>query len=291
MNKIGSSETIRKTTFNFYNYKQNTVSHKKHIDTLFLEWFIGFVEGYGTFIVSNQRIFFIINHKEQRILYYIRTKLGFGKVSHYQNYSRYIVADRINVDRLISLFNGNLLLEKTNTLFGLWLSARNLYSEKNIEKRPQNKGNKENEPLFARNGWLSGFIEKEGRFNARRIIDKRSLLGFRVRPHFILDPLSEKPFLEKVQLFFKKGRIEKMKEGENIYKIYRFTCNHMKGHEKIIEYLESYPLRTLKKVSFLRWTSLCNYIKNRKDLPWQGKVYNRVENLIKNINSFDKTKS
>lgn len=286
MNKIGSSETIRKTTFNFYNYKQNTVSHKNHIDTLFLEWFIGFVEGSGTFIVSNQRLFFIINHKEERILYYIRTKLGFGKVSNYQNYSRYIVADRINVDRLISLLNGNLLLEKTNTLFCVWLSARNLYSEKNIEILSQN------EQTFARNGWLSGFIEKEGSFNARRITDNRYTLGFRVRPHFILDPLSEYPFLEKVQLFFKKGRIEKIKEGKNEEdKIYRFTCNHMKGHDKIIEYLESYPLRTLKKVSFLRWTSLCNYIKNRKDLPWQGKVYNRVENLIKNINSFDKTKS
>ena len=289
MNKIGSSETIRKTTFNFYNYKQNTVSHKNHIDNLFLEWFIGFVEGHGTFIVSNQRLFFIINHQEQRILYYIRTKLGFGKVSHYQNYSRYIVADRINVDRLISLFNGNLLLEKTNTLFGLWLSARNLYSEKNIEKISRNKGY---EQTFTRNGWLSGFIEKEGRFNARRIIDNRCLLGFRVGPHFILENCSEKPFLEKVQLFFKKGCIEKIKEGGNEeQQIYRFTCNHVKGHEKIIEYLESYPLRTLKKVSFLRWTSLCNYIKNRKDLPWQGKVYNRVENLIKNINSFDKTKS
>lgn len=188
-----------------------------------------------------------------------------------------------------TLFNGNLLLEKTNTLFGLWLSARNLYSEKNIEKISRNKGY---EQTFTRNGWLSGFIEKEGRFNARRIIDNRCLLGFRVGPHFILENCSEKPFLEKVQLFFKKGRIEKMKEGGNEeQQIYRFTCNHVKGHEKIIEYLESYPLRTLKKVSFLRWTSLCNYIKNRKDLPWQGKVYNRVENLIKNINSFDKTKS
>lgn len=292
MNKIGSSETIRKTTFNFYNYKQNNVSHKKHIDTLFLEWFIGFVEGDGSFIVSNQRLFFIINQKEQKILHYIRTNLGFGKVSTYLNYSRYIVADKTNVDRLISIFNGNLLLEKTNAIFLLWLSARNSYSEKKIEFISQNKEYKEYKRYkqrLERNGWLSGFIDAEGCFNAKRIIDNRYTLGFRVRLRFILDQKGELQILEKIQLFLEKGGIEIRKQGtDEKNKIYRFTCN---PHEKLLQYLTLYPLRTFKKVSFLRWKSLSNYIKNRKNLPWQGKVLNRVENLIKNINSFDKTQS
>ena len=318
MNKIGSSETIRKTTFNFYNYKQNTVIHKKRINTSFLEWFIGFAEGDGSFIVSNQRLFFIINQKEEKILHNIRTNLGFGKVSTYQTYSRYIVADKTNVDRLISLFNGNLQLEKTNARFCLWICARNQYSEKKVCFIPRKgynnqiscahsipncvraslfslKGDddKAKQDLFfdfSENAWLSGFIDAEGCFNATRIIDSRYTLGFRVRLRFLLDQKGELQILKKVQLFLEKGYISTRNlscKGKEKDSMYRFTCNHMKGHEKLIKYLKSYPLRTLKKVAFLRWTSLCNYIKNRKTLPWQGKVYNRVENLIKNINQKD----
>lgn len=344
MNKIGSSETIRKTTFNFYNYKQNTVSHKKHINTSFLEWFIGFTEGDSSFIVSNQRLFFIINQKEEKILYNIRTNLGFGKVSTYQNYSRYIVADKTNVDRLIFLFNGNLQLEKTKRLFRLWLSARNQYSEKKIcflttkkeihtknqifsiqegiqkkeciqcvrtlQKQSNNKKKQDLSFNFSENGWLSGFIDAQGWFNATRIIDHRYTLGFRVKPTFKLDQKGELQILKKVQFFLKKGYISTLKEYKiccipcmypfpcipsteyPLYplkeKIYRFTCNDVKSHDNLIQYLKRYPLRTLKKVSFLRYASLCNYIENRKTLPWQGKVYNRVENLIKNINSLNK---
>ncbi len=292
MTKIGSSETIRKTTFNFYNYKQNKVSHKKHIDSSFLEWFIGFVEGDGSFIVSNQRLFFIINQKEEKVLHGIRTNLGFGKVSTYLSYSRYIVADRSNVDRLISLFNGNLLLRKTNTRFRLWLDARNQYSKNSICSKPE-KGIQSLES-FSGNGWLSGFIDAEGCFNVQPILDNRYTLGFRVGLRFILDQKNELQVLEKVQLFLEKGYISIGKlspcplcpfieKKEKMEPMYRFTCTHMRSHEKLIEYLKNYPLRTLKKVKFIRWKSLCNYIKNRKTLLWQGKVLNRVENLIKNI--------
>ena len=119
MNKIGSSETLRKTTFNFYNFTQNLVSHKKKIDKSFLEWFVGFSEGNGSFIVSKEGLLFIINQKEEKILYYIRTNLGFGKVSLYKTYSRFVVANKKNIDRLISIFNGNLVLDKTHSRFSI----------------------------------------------------------------------------------------------------------------------------------------------------------------------------
>ena len=65
--------------------------------------------------------------------------------------------------------------------------------------------------------------------------------------------------------------------------MYRFSSTSIHSHEKLIEYLDKYPLRSLKKVNFIRYASLLRYIKNRKILPWKGKVLQKVEKLIKNI--------
>lgn len=275
MNKIESSETIRKTTFNFYTYKNNLVKHKKKINIDFLQWFIGFAENDASFIVSNNRLFFIINQKEEKILYLIKTNLGFGKVSTYKNYSRFIVADTKNIDRLISIFNGNLVLNKTNTRFLSWLQTRNLYSADKIEFLQKNTL-----VNLSDNAWLSGFIDAEGCFNVVRINDVKYSLGFRVRLRFIIDQKNEKCILYLIQNFLQSGVISNRK---NIETMYRFTSTSISSHEKLIEYLSSYPLRTFKKVSFLRFFSLLRYIKNRRILPWKGKVLQKVENLIKNI--------
>ena len=307
MNKIGSSETIRETTFNFINVQQKIVSHKTFIKTSFLEWFVGFSEGDGSFIVSNKKnqLFFIINQKEEKVLYYIRANLGFGKVSKYSSYSRYIVADKGSVDRLISIFNGNLVLNKTNTRFVLWLQARNQYSTEEICYRGINKL-----VTFHKNGWLSGFTDAEGCFNAQKLKDTRYTLGFRIRLRFILDQKGEYPIFEKCQFFLKSGSItnrntdffsKKMKKPfktrsfnrpnpttlRKVYTpcMYRFTSTHMKSHDILCEYFKEYPLRTIKKVPFTRFTSLCYYIKNRQSLPWTGKVLLRIEHLVKNLNS------
>jgi len=299
MDKIGSSETIRKTTFNFYTYKQNLVSHKKKINVNFLQWFIGFVEGDGSFIVSNTRLFFIINQKEEKILHFIRTNLGFGKVSTYKNYSRFIVADKTNINKLIFIFNGNLVLNKTNARFVCWLNARNVYSTEKLDYL-----NKIQFLNLNDNAWLSGFIDAEGCFNVVRSQDSRYTLGFRVRLRFILHKKNEICILNKLKFFLTSGVITKRKivntslnqlgtvfvtENDKVLSekseqpMFTFTCTSILSHEILIKYLTNYPLRTFKKVSFLRFTSLLRYIKNRKKIPWQNKVLRKVEKLIKNI--------
>jgi len=286
MNKIGSSETIRETTFNFINVQQKIVSHKTFIKTSFLEWFIGFSEGDGNFIVSNKKnqLFFIINQKEEKVLYYIRANLGFGKVSKYSSYSRYIVADRGSVDRLISIFNGNLVLNKTNARFVLWLQARNLYSTEEICYRGINKLKS-----FHTNGWLSGFIDTAGCFNAQKVKDTRYPLCFRIRLRFILFQKDDLFILEKVGNFLKEGSLTNRKLSPTTLRkvdgMYRFISTHMKSHHIIDEYLKRYPLRTIKKVSSIRFKKICYYIKNRQSLPWKGKVLLRIENLVKNLKS------
>ena len=282
MNKIGSSETIRETTLSFIDVPQKLVSHKTFIKTSFIEWFIGFSEGDGNFIVSKKQVFFIINQKEERVLYYIRANLGFGKVSKYLSYFRYIVADKKCVDRLISIFNGNLVLHKTNNLFLLWLQVRNQYSTDCICYRGINKL-----PTLHNNGWLSGFTDAEGCFNAQKIKDTRYTPFFRIRLRFILDQKDEYSIFEKILIFLKTTNRKQYPYIKGIKKsgMYLFTSTHMKSHDILLEYFKKYPLRTQKKVSLARFTTLCYYIKNRKTLPWQGKVLLRIENLYKTLNS------
>ena len=299
-NNLGSSETIRETSFNFNLYNNIKPLHKNKINTSFLEWFIGFSEGDGRFVVSGNRLFFIINQKEIKILYSIRTHLGFGKVSIYNGYGRYVVADRKGVDRLVSIFNGNLLLDKTNKRFIDWLQVRNSYSLSNVSYLGKN-----NIKRFTDNSWLSGFIDADGCFNSVRITDKSFKVGFRVCLCFILDQRDELFVLEKVKQFLKNGSITKQdpfprknlkkdlkenlsKQSETVVQkadplyMYRFVCTSRKGHEILISYLQKHPLKTLKRVSFLRFCAINRYLENSFSLPWEGKVLKRVERLITN---------
>jgi len=281
----GSSETIRKTTFNFLNYRSRLVSHKKpgNIKTAFLEWFVGFSEGDGSFITSKARLFFIISQKEEKILHHIRTELGFGKVSNYKAYSRFIVADRDNIERLIHIFNGNLVLNKTRRRFCSWVEAWNLWCSQSpcqqgrrVDLLSQNQLSS-----LGDNAWLCGFTDAEGCFAATQTRDPRYSLGWRLRLRFILDQKSERELLERVKLFLNSGVVYRRKEVDHMW---RFSSTSIAGHQTAVAYFTRHPLRTIKRVSFLRFASLFRYMINRPSLPWKGKVLMRVENLIKNIN-------
>lgn len=274
---LGSSETIRETSFNFIEYNESKVLHKKKINNTFLEWFIGFSEGDGSFIESNNRLFFIINQKEIKILYYIRKNLGFGKVSMYDGYGRYIVADRKNIDRLIYIFNGNLLLNKTNNRFQNWLNIRNTYSSTKITY----KGSKPLQSIdFNESSWLTGFIDAEGCYSASRKNDKRYKVGFKVCLRFIIDQKDEKELLEKIQSFFGFGYIEKRNTVEGMYRV---VFSGRKSILKCISYLQKYPLQSIKKVSYLRFVSIYNILINNKLSSLTKKALKRLERLIKNL--------
>lgn len=214
-NIIGSSETIRRTTypFNFSNYLALQPQHKTTKNLQFLEWFIGFSEGDGSFIATtNNRRMFIINQKDGAILHQIRSELGFGSVSRYKNHSRYIVGDKTGIQRLQALFYNNLLLEKTRLRFHKWFGPG--YKQDFLDSplnhdRPQ---------VDLRTSWLAGFIDAEGCFNAQQLVDKRYTLGFRIRLRFCLDQKDERDVLESIL-----GALEKFQKiaaaGESSVKL------------------------------------------------------------------------
>ena len=108
----------------------------------------------------------------------------------------------------------------------------------------------------------------------------RYTLKFRVRLRFILDQKNEKQVFYKLQSFLQSGVISNRIKVEHMF---RFTSTSISSHEILIKYLQRYSLRSIKKVSFLRFCCLLRYIKNRKNLPWENKVLLRIENLLKNI--------
>ena len=134
----------KNTKFNFNNfrivfseyYPNSNIPNKK-----FLEWFIGFSEGDGCFVINkylnNEKSYssFIITQsdKDIQILHFIQNKIGFGKVIKLnKNISRYVVQDKKNISILINLFNGNIVLPKTLLIYSKWVQSFNHKNNSNF---------------------------------------------------------------------------------------------------------------------------------------------------------------
>nr|SAI75983.1 putative site-specific DNA endonuclease [Botryococcus braunii Showa] len=170
----GSSETIRRTTSTFLFSRGDNLSGGMEKDfseeeQKFLQWFVGFTEGDGSFTVDypRRRLYFTINKRDPEVLHEVQQGLGFGSVVQYPSQGgcwRFFVSDQQGVDRLIHLFNGNLLLEKVSARFSRWLQARNSF-------RPTLPPiHRKRDPILTpillhSTGWLSGLIQGERCFS------------------------------------------------------------------------------------------------------------------------------
>ena len=80
----------------------------------FLDWFVGFSEGDGSFIVStDKKPLFIITQKDSKILEKIRTALGFGRVAKRKDGNfQYVVSNKEHNLKLIEIFKERIVLHK-----------------------------------------------------------------------------------------------------------------------------------------------------------------------------------
>jgi LAGLIDADG endonuclease len=260
-------------TFNFDLFYR----HYKYIDPNWLEWFIGFTEGDGSFVVSGRRLFFVLVQKEVAVLYHIRDVLGFGSVSiDSKGIGRYQVSAREHILLLIYLFSGNLILNKRVTQFNAWVTAFNSLTGRSIALC------NEALQLTLNTAWLSGFADAEGCFYVSIVARAASVVGFRTMLRFMLDQQFEIEVLYTIAALFGSGHVH-LRVGTN--ETYRFTIDSFSAIPTVIEYFTRFPLRTHKRDSFNRWSEIYTRVLNKEHLREPGFSY--IRELASLVNQHD----
>lgn len=287
----GSSETTCDITYNFYEYSNLMPEHKKKINKKFLEWFIGFTEGDGSFIVSKNKVYFDItqNLNDVQVLYYIKKELGFGKVlfrtEKDRNVAVFYVTSKENFTRLMAIFNGNLSTKYKKEQFRVWLDTYNKQYDMNLIFK-----DKLVKPcLFS--GWISGFSEAEGCFYGR----VKSCLTSRLRraPHLTFQVSQKEIYIVKtirdIFLYIDQNNSDlKNIKYDKAWDGWTFHCSSFTKLKVIRNYFSRYELKTKKSLAFKKWCKIHDMVLNKEHLKLEG--LNKIDLLTKDINKIYKLK-
>ena len=266
-----SSETTRETSFNFCEFRSISGKNSEKISDNWLTWFIGFSEGDGAFLTGkDKRLIFVVTQKETAILNHIYETMGIGRVRTYGNFSRYRVDDKKGILVLISLFNGNLVLDKRKVQVKKWLDTLNIV-EKNYKVLP-----------ILNNSWLSGFIDAEGCFNVTLFKRKSMALGYQVKLRFMID---QKDSLDN--MLFIKDQLNLFLTNRNLKKgvmgtMHRIESNSFVKVPLIIDYINRFRLKTKKQESFNKWVTVYELVRNKAHITEDG-LY-EIRKLSKQVN-------
>ena len=274
---LGSSETIREApqSIQLSHYKKlGKPEHIKQLDRPFLEWFIGFSEGDGSFALDRRA--FCINQKDPKLLFRIKKKLGFGSVYETSDPGiwRYSVTGHTNCLRLYYLFNGNLALEKTIDRFLKW--STNLTTTRSIQKKPIT--------ITLETGWFSGFIEAEGCFYARVRKQNRMKTGFQFQKKFSLTQKGEKQVLQQILILLESNaQVYTFIQNDKSYN--RIDICSFKSHILLLNYLANFSIFGGKNVSVCIWRKLHGRQERSEHLTNTGlKKIRRLCSLLKKNN-------
>jgi LAGLIDADG endonuclease len=306
MNK-GSSETTRETLlekksvfynsierfnqttlFNFDAYIQNGMPRHKRLDKPFLEWFIGFFEAEGCFlkwhINGKSRFGIEITQKDPKLMYKIRTRLGFGRVVQIENqspnrvYWRYYVHDFNKLTGLIWLFNGHLITDKKTTQFSNWLMEIN-------KQKKQHYAVINTKPTVSFNtAWLCGFLEGDGGFwvSSNSVIykTKHNSLSYSIRMTFSITQTDEYQLLNQIKILFKiPTKIYQITNSHSSEQYNRLETDLLICHQQIMDYLQTYPFLGQRNILVQRWSRLIGY--RTKNYPITEKSIKKLKQLIK----------
>lgn len=281
---------INKDLFNFnkFNeeykkqYPNNNLPSKE-----FLEWFIGFFEGDGSFLIAKRGDLSIIitqSDKDIDVLNYIKDNLNFGNIiiqSKKDKTYRWVVNKQSDFKLLIHLFNGNIVLPLRYVKLSIFISKLNEKLLKNNESIIIIKNYIKLPSL--NDAWLIGFLDAEGCFSIRF-----STAYKKFNPIFSLSQKyqSNKYVLEHILTLFQtyinkpKGSIRTHSKN-NVFEINILgttTCL------SILNYFNKFNFHTNKLNSYLLWLEINNILSKRRLNPLTDEQIINLVNKCKIIN-------
>jgi len=253
MNKnflLGSSETTCKETA--FNLLKN--------DRDFVTWFIGFTEGNSSFVIpkNSPPQFEITQHlKDVDLLYKIKRHIGFGSIIKRKKRGVYqIIGNYKFLTILAYIFNGNLRCPQRQIKFKAWLDKLKEHIELDI------KYINNDVPVTTNDSWLSGFTDAEGYFGCRLRPCRISRYKHRLALPYELSKKTEDILWKVIKCFNLKSKVR----YDESWKGYRFNTEDSKKRKDLIRYFNKYPLKTKKKIDYLRWRNLSKDFENKLHL-------------------------
>jgi len=280
------SNLNNKFDFSAFYMKYNTHLPNNQIPSEnFLTWLVGFTEGEGSFIVNNRGdLAFVITQAtiDKQVLEFIQEILGFGKVIRQSAItSRYVTQNKKEIDILVSLFNGNLVLPKRQETFDLFVKGFNKWVTKGrILLEPVVINNRPILPTL-NDAWFAGFTDGEGCFTCS-IDEKRGFsFNFNISQKWEINLT----VLEHFSVLFKNGIVSRHSE-ENTYE---FRLGGVNNCKNVFSYFDKYTLYTKKSLSYKLWKDIHNDLINKDHLD-ESKRREMIERT-KMINKSNNTNS
>lgn len=267
----------------FYTKYNAHLPNNKIPSEKFLTWLVGFTEGEGSFIVNNREdLVFVITQAtvDKQILEFIQEILGFGKVIPQSAItSRYVTQRKKEIDIIISLFNGNLVLPKRQEKFNTFVEGFNKWVNKGrILLEPVVFNNKSILPTL-NDAWFAGFTDGEGCFTCSINAKKGFSFNFNISQKWDINI----KILEHLCVLFKGGIVSKHSEDN----LYEFRLGELKNCSNIFSYFDNYRLYTKKSLSYILWKDIHKDLLNkdhlnpakRQEMIEKVKMINKSSNL------------
>ena len=266
---------------------------------LFEQWLVGITDGDGTFSIYNKgnkwNLTFKIDQSKYnlRLLFYIKTRLGVGKVKQSGNAASFVIRDRKTLEKYIfPVFDKHTLLTSKQFNYVRFRNAFTILEDSNLTTQNKNiellKIHKKSMPLnyqspvwnldskataspksIITKAWLAGFIEAEGSFYIVKKDNKRLVHGFGLTQK--LDPI----VLENIGSLLRIPT--KIQKKLNHYSL---DTSNSRAIENIIVYFNN-TMKGMKSVEYKIWAR--SYVKHKGDFFELLKIRNLMRNLKKKL--------